>query len=284
MKQFLNFGFRANIETFTFRGKRVFIYNDHRTILNAIFFALKNGFIKQIPNVFYFDYHDDACNPKPSLILKAQDFNIKKCTEEDFNSIVEFEMGIMDDDWVKTGMEFNLINNSVSIGTEKYNTSHEIYIDNKGINHDVICISHLSSALSSRGELGDSIIKEPYFKRVRELFDYNNGHLNHFGENTAPFVLDFDLDCFAAEFRSKLMAWPEKMFIEELKDKTGFHLDITPLDFIDKLIDRCEFITICLEPGCCGGYGESFKVLSYLDKYIFEGILKTSTAHNILYI
>lgn len=276
MEHLLNFGFRANVDTFSFRGKRIFVYNDHRTILNVIFFALKNKFITDIPNVFYFDYHDDACHPKESVLQKASTFDIESTTIEEFNSIVEYDLSILDDDWVKSGMEFNIIRNSVSIGTVKYDSTDETYIDCKGNEHDIICISHLCDELSSRGSLGDSIIKEPYYERVRELFNYNDKNFDHFGKKTQPFVLDFDLDCFSAEFRSKQMAWPESMFVEELKSPCGFYGDITALDFINELIDRCEFITICMEPGCCGGYGESFKILNYIDKHIFEGVLNTN--------
>jgi hypothetical protein len=73
------------------------------------------------------------------------------------------------------------------------------------------------------------------------------------------------------------MAWPESMFLEELNSRCGFYDEITPLDFIYNLIDRCEFITIAMEPNSCGNFGESFKILRYLDKYIFQGNLGTSS-------
>jgi len=34
-------------------------------------------------------------------------------------------------------------------------------------------------------------------------------------------------------------------------------------------------ITISREPGCCGGMGESNKILQYIDRYWFKGALKT---------
>lgn len=45
--------------------------------------------------------------------------------------------------------------------------------------------------------------------------------------------------------------------------------------FMREIISRCQFITICREPGCCGGIGESNKILEYLDQYLFEGNLGT---------
>lgn len=265
---------RANIETYEFRGKKIFLYMDHRTILNIIFYALKFKLIPEVPNVLYFDYHSDACTPSHLIQDRTSGFNIDETSLEDFNSIVEFEMGPLDDDWVKSGMELGLIKHSVSIGTEKYDHSYETYKDTKDTEHDVICISHLNYELSGRGALGDSIIVQPYYSKVRSIFNYNNGS-DGFGETTEPFILDFDLDCFSAEFRGRTMAWPESMFRDEFGTPTGFHKNILPADILDALIDRCEFITICMEPGCCGGLGESFKILSYLDKYIFDGALKT---------
>lgn len=45
--------------------------------------------------------------------------------------------------------------------------------------------------------------------------------------------------------------------------------------FMDRLIFRSQFITICREPKCCGGIGESNKILGHLNKYFFNGSLGT---------
>lgn len=277
MAHLRDFGHRSNVNTFQFRGKQIFVYTDHRTILNVIFFALKNNLIDNVPNVLYFDYHDDACVPKASILAQAPTFDINIISEQDFNNIVEYGMSIQDDDWVKSGMEFGLINNAISVGAESLRTSHEIYTDVRGHEHEIIGINHLSHSLGVRGAFCDTQVEsESYFEPVREIFDFNNSVANSWGANTESFVLDFDLDCFAGTFNGEtLMAWPEKMFYQEFHNNVGFQGNQLPLDFINNLIDKCEFITICMEPGCCGGFGESFKILSYLDKYFFEGTLKT---------
>jgi hypothetical protein len=267
---------RANINSFVFKGKRIFIYNDHRTILNIIFFALKNDIIEKAPNVISFDYHDDALDPQKSILEKASSFNLRDITIEEFNSIIEFELSSKNDDWVKTGMEFNIINNAVSIGAEIDNNSNISYNDSTLRKHEIISMTHLSSSLASRGELGDSELRDPYSKKLKEIFSYNIEKRDDFGKMTDSFILDFDLDCFSGRLREKQIAWPEKMFIDEMRTKCGYYDSITPLEFINELINRCEFITIAMEPGCCGGYGESFKILSFLDKYIFHGTLQTS--------
>lgn len=44
---------------------------------------------------------------------------------------------------------------------------------------------------------------------------------------------------------------------------------------MNRLITEATLITICREPSCCGGIGESNKILSYLDKYFFNEGLQT---------
>lgn len=271
MKDWYDFSNRANINSYSYGEKKIFIYQDHRTILNALFFAGKYGLIDSIPNVVYFDYHEDYCDPPDDVKQIAKTFNLENHREEDFNTMVEFKLRALDDDWVKTGKEFNLINNSISIGAKGYDESASTYIDVKGREHHHYNLSHLSYSLSESGALEDSAIKQPYYKEVREIFDYNSG----IGENHQPFILDFDLDCFSAEFNSTQMAWPEWMFKKEMHTRVGFYQHISPHDFIQSMIEKCEFITICLESTCCGGYGESYKILNYLDKYIFNGNLNT---------
>lgn len=85
--------------------------------------------------------------------------------------------------------------------------------------------------------------------------------------------MDFDLDCFTSECRETTIAWAEKIFKEEYSD------NFKTADFMQQLISRCQFITICKESKCCGGLGESNKILSYLDRYIFDGSLGTEAIY-----
>ena len=64
-----NIAHRANIEMFHYRDKHIFLYDDHRTILNVLFEASKIVEDKRIPNLIYFDKHDDACQSKPKSVL-----------------------------------------------------------------------------------------------------------------------------------------------------------------------------------------------------------------------
>ena len=52
-----------NVNTYNYRDKHVVLYDDHRNILNVIFESTKlNLFSEKVPNIIYFDHHDDACD------------------------------------------------------------------------------------------------------------------------------------------------------------------------------------------------------------------------------
>lgn len=55
---------RANINVYTIEidgiQKYVVLYEDHRTILNVLYFARMKGVLQDVPNLVYFDWHDDA--------------------------------------------------------------------------------------------------------------------------------------------------------------------------------------------------------------------------------
>lgn len=274
MDNLYELSWRTNIETYIFRDRHIVVYDDHRTLLNVLFEAKKQKLFSQTPNLIYFDLHDDACEnlPKNQLLKKIGVKDLAEATSKQFWSFVEFDLGVMDDDWLLTGMELDLIKDAVLIGSDSrhsHNIDHMngLYKSEDCVEHELYSIPHLKSSLGNRGCLGDNIIKEPYYQSVRNIMQYHQGHFD--GDTIAPFVLDFDLDCFTAECREKVYAWPEEIFRNEYVENYNVPR------FIECLLARTSLITICREPGCCGGIGESNKILSYLDKYFFEGVLKT---------
>lgn len=271
--------YHTNIEVHHFHDNYIVLYDDHRCILNALFEAKKLGLFKTTPNLIFFDRHDDACNPgicQKDLFERWHVEKIEDVSSNDFWSFVEFDLNILDDDWLLAGMELGLINHAVVIG--QYDNSNMQSKDHKykstdGVIHEMYDIPHLNQSIDSRGCLGDSIIKLPYYKSVREIFEYNlpiQGHYSRFSEKVSqPFVLDFDLDCFTIDIENKTLAWPEAIFREMYSGNRRV------LSFMQQLMRRSTFITICREPECCGGLGESNKILGYLDKYFFDGCLNT---------
>lgn len=269
----------TNIEVYSFHDKYIILYDDHRSILNVLFETKKLGLFSTTPNMIFFDKHDDACNPRinaKDLLEKWGVERIEDVSSRDFWSFVEFELSGLDDDWLLAGMELGLINHAVVIGqTENSNMRdlNNLFESSDGKVHELFDISHLNYSLSSRGCLGDNVIKEPYYENVRNIFEYNQppyGRYDKFSkEVTNPIVLDFDLDCFTTECENNVYAWPEAIFREKYYDNEEVQY------FMQKLINRSTIITICREPACCGGLGESNKILGYLDRYFFDGWLDT---------
>lgn len=269
----------TNIEVYSFHDKYIILYDDHRSILNVLFETKKLGLFSTTPNIIFFDKHDDACNPRinaKDLFEKWGIEIIEDVSSRDFWSFVEFDLSGLDDDWLLAGMELGLINHAVVIGqTENSNMRdlNNLFESSDGEVHELFDIYHLNYSLGSRGCLGDNVIKEPYYKNVRNIFEYNQppyGRYDKFSkEVTNPFVLDFDLDCFTTECEDNVYAWPEKILREKYYDNEDVQ------DFMHKLINRSTIITICREPACCGGLGESNKILGYLDRYFFDGCLDT---------
>lgn len=269
----------TNIEVYSFHDKYIILYDDHRSILNVLFETKKLGLFSTTPNIIFFDKHDDACNPQISakdLFEKWGIERIEDVSSRIFWSFVEFELSGVDDDWLLAGMELGLINHAVVIGQEENTNIHDMnnmFESSDGKLHELFDISHLDWSIGSRGCLGDNVIKEGYYENVRNIFEYNQppyGRYDKFSrEVTVPFVLDFDLDCFTTECDNKTYAWPEDIF----KKKYVYNEDVQY--FMHRLINRSTIITICREPTCCGGLGESNKILGYLDHYFFDGCLDT---------
>jgi len=269
----------TNIEVYSFHDKYIILYDDHRSILNVLFETKKLGLFSTTPNIIFFDKHDDACNPRinvKDLLEKWGIDKIEDVSSRDFWSFVEFELSGLDDDWLLAGMELGLINHAVVIGqTENSNMRdlNNLFESSDGKVHELFDISHLNYSIGSRGCLGDNVIKEPYYENVRNIFEYNQppyGRYDKFSkEVTNPIVLDFDLDCFTTECENNVYAWPEAIFREKYYENEEVQY------FMHKLINRSTIITICREPACCGGLGESNKILGYLDRYFFNGWLDT---------
>lgn len=270
----------ANIETYVFDDKYIVLYDDHRSILNVLFEAKRLDLYKKTPNLIFFDRHDDACNPNiysKELFEKWKINKIEQVSSRDFWTFVEFDLNELDDDWLLAGMELGLINHAVVIGqTENTNIQsiNNKYVSSNGDEHKLYDISHLNWSIGNRGCLGDNVIKESYYDDVRNIFEYNQppyGRYDKFSQEVSnPFILDFDLDCFTTECENRIFAWPEEIFKEKYVKNDNVY------SFMHRLLKRASIITVCREPSCCGGIGESNKILWYLDNYFFDGCLKTN--------
>ena len=259
--------YRNNVETLSFDRKDIILFDDHRTTLDILFEIYKSGQLEGfVPNLVTFDYHEDCCDAgeQETLLQKIGVKDLADATDRQFWNFVEFDLSGLDDDWISAAVSLNLVRDVVIIGSEA-NNNVENYQNADDSEHKLFSISHLPSSVGNRGCLGDSYISEPYYSQVRDTMQFHHGAFDN--DLVYPFVLDFDLDCFSTEILGKQKAWPEEIFYQEYVKN-----DIV-YSFMKQLIYRSSLITISREPECCGGYKESFKILSYLNKYFFESCL-----------
>lgn len=264
---------RANINVYSIEidgaKKCVILYEDHRTILNVLYFARMKGVLASAPNIIYFDYHDDACEIYGDKLEKMKILPINVENFHVFWQFVEFSLSTMDDDWVWAGMTLDLIKNAVRVGgnqDDNIQRINEVFNPEGKYLHPIY---HLDEELRYKGCFTDVFSHTPEKDHhIRSIFDANLAG----EENTelgTPLVLDFDLDCFTGNIDNKTLAWPEMIFRKHYED------NFRSKQFLRRLVKNSAFITICREPGCCGGIGEANKILTYLDHYLFDGQLKT---------
>lgn len=267
--------YRANINVYSVNidgvQKYVILYEDHRTILNVLYFARMKGILSKVPNIIYFDYHDDACEIAGHKLDEIQAMPISEENFSTFWQFVEFELGTMDDDWVWVGMYVDLIKNAICVGgvqDDNVSRLNEFFVTQ---NKHQYLIDHLDLELDNRGCFVDRLVyNTEKAQHIRSIFNANwPDEVNN--EQGVPYVLDFDWDCFTGKVDNKIIAWPEMIFHKHYAE------NVSVKHFMKKLIKDSAFITICKESECCGGIGEANKILSYLDYYLFDRQLNTSS-------
>lgn len=164
-------------------------------------------------------------------------------------------------------MDLDLINDAFCIGVLKDNNVFDInerYNDSEQ-KHKLYTLEHLDVEVGNRGKLGDSSYQEEEYQYLRQIFSYNN----RMGPIVKPYILDIDLDCFSAECVDRTIAWPEDILYRKYVANVQSNM------LLNQLLGNSRIITICREPECCGGLGESNKILYYIDKYFFSHQLRT---------
>ena len=133
---FLDFRKRTNVEVKEYDDTPILLYEDHRVTLNVLKYGFEKGFFADPPNLICFDYHDDFLVPSCGM-KRMKSFYSNSPNERDFHDFVEFELSGSDDDWIITGLEFQLINDVILIGVEDDHNlpDNNEYIDHLGKKH-----------------------------------------------------------------------------------------------------------------------------------------------------
>ena len=264
--------YRSNINHKYTSNNEVIIYEDHRTIINVLYFLIEKRKLSESVDIIMFDNHDDFLSPKEDTIKKITEF-LKNPDSKSLNQIVEFDLRPLDDDWVKAGMELGLINNVFLFNSDESRIDFkEKYVTKNFGTKYLYNLGDVWAALGYHGLLNDPI-KKDYFKDLWEDFGWQLKERKfNFVKNRRKFVFDIDLDCFSTRIMDKTIAIPEEIIIEKLTEYSNpsFHHYYNSQQFMKRLIKDAEMVTICYENGSCGGIRESHKIFNMVDEVLFD--------------
>jgi hypothetical protein len=250
---------RANILSHNLGGKDLFIYEDHRSILNVIYSAKQTGLIKTPVDLVYFDRHDDA-KPPIAPISDLQKLRTNPPTVEDFWSFVEWKLSGMDDDWLLAGMEMGLIGDAILIGGEitiNIPNGGLKYTDCHAVEHRVYSQSHIWDGLHPHGWLRD-LARDYELKTIWDVMGWKpDSYIGRFDrtKNSRSLVVDFDLDCFTVDIYDQHMPWPRQKIVEFFSRGIGDHF--TAKTFVHELIKQASLVTVARESDGCGSIQEA---------------------------
>ena len=166
---------RNNIICKTYGYKNIYIYEDHRTILNVLWTAREAGIFSIPPTLICFDKHDDFKYPAAEE-YKISMMNNKTPTKEEFWSFTEWDLSPQDDDWIKSGMELDLIGSIILIGAQiKPNLSgfSNSYTSRNGREHFLYSVDHIWKGFAQQGWLTDLTAADI----LKPVWDYWDGDI-----------------------------------------------------------------------------------------------------------
>lgn len=263
---------RSNIILRKVYNKDVFIFEDHRYILNILFSAFFHKKLIEPPTLVYFDKHDDGRDPIVS-IEKLKRIRKEKPDLKKMWSFIEWELSPLDDDWLKVGMELGLIGDAILIGctsADNFKDFRNSYRDHLGEEHLIFKVGHIWDGLLQKGWLVDRAQKSKYCEIWNLLGIENNPRISINSERQkTKVILDFDLDCFTTYFQEDILPWPYEYFKKYFIKPYGKNYNRAK-EFTDKLIRTAEFITIARESDYCGSFHNNAMILDSVNDIIFD--------------
>lgn len=263
---------RANVLHKRAAGKDVFIYEDHRTILNVLFQFKELQSISGPLNLIMFDAHDDFCMPTDEALNEIEAL-LKQPSEKALNTFVEYSLNTNDDDWVRAGMELNLVGDCFLFNSQESSIHYkEVHQTRNFGDRTMYNLGEVWSQIGYKGKLNDPV-KQYQWGDLWDAMDWQHsqGHY-HFKQERKPYVFDVDLDCFTTRILEKTIAIPEDILLERFTEPRDSHAHgyYNGHSFVQDLIDKAQIVTICIESEYCGGIRESQKIFNIIDRLFFR--------------
>lgn len=267
-------------------SKPCYIHNHHSYLLPIIQHSLDIQLLKKPYTLISFDHHFDGLEP---LEIDA----IKLLVENGSNidntiKLVKDNLSQNHDEWIKAGMELELIKDAVILGVSLENRDIknlvETYEDLHNNGHSIGLLDHPGRLLDNQGELSD-IFKRNKYQAIWDLLNWHPVGINGFTfhSDPLPIILDIDLDSFCIHWEEFIIPFPEEVFDRYYYVPSTYRTTKgwSGKRFFDKLIERAAFISIALEPNCCGGREKSIEVLNRINKMLFDNKLQLPGAYKI---
>lgn len=262
---------RANILYRKVGGKEAVLFEDHRTILNVIYYYKIVNNISTPLNLIFFDYHEDF-QPVEQPVLGKLVRASERLSERKLFELVEFELRGLDDNWVKAGMELGLINNCVVFNCAQSDDQFvKEYTTKKFGTKKFYTVGDLTDAMTYPG-----LLNNPSDNRLRELWDILGLKFDSGRYILTPpaekYIFNIDLDCFTTKVYESTVAIPSelivKKFTNSINQKHFYYPDSRC--FVIDLIQRAEISAICFESDYCGGIREMQKIFNTIDRLFFN--------------
>lgn len=266
-----------NLREISFENCEAFMHKDHRWVLPIIHYSQEKGILPKPCTLVMFDAHHDSCDP--FCLDEIIQLRESGCNVEDIIYLCENHLNSLDDDWVKTGMELGLIDNAVIFGLDDLSDKREFqkYKDHLGCEHRIEMIGSIIDALAFQGDLSD-LAKSEKLSELWNILDWQFDQSSRqftFTTDAKKILLDFDLDCFAVNWRGYLFPWPDEVYINEFFVESNYYTtdEWTGVNFVKELIKRAALLTIAEEPNHCGSIEKSMQIFDKVNHFFFENRL-----------
>jgi uncharacterized protein YoaH (UPF0181 family) len=216
-----------------------------------------------------FDAHHDAL--EPACLDRIRSLRAGGFSTGDVIELCRQDLRQLDDDWLRAGMHLGLIGDAVVFGVENhFNEFPMDFTDKSGCAHRIELLELPGHGLGYQGSLSD-LAKSYAYDRAWEIlgWEYRNG--GGFWFRPEPkLVLDFDLDCFAINWRDYTLPWPEEVFRGEFLEVSTYFstAGLNGQQFVRGLVEKAGLITIASKPDHCGGERKASEILAMLIHYV----------------